>query len=139
MNTPQTISTTSLNDTCILAIDALDSLVTDLVKAHRPKPLPDFLDWIADEVTPFVETVIKSTFDESRFKKSLEMGHPKIAMLHWVRHWVKPGIVSKYPELAEHFVGLSKAGNQGHRNLENSVEIAVMSAKMRLTNLRRTR
>lgn len=137
MNTLQPIHTSSLNDACILAVEALDNLVTELVKAHYPSPLPGFFDWIADVLTPFVDVMVTSIFYESRFKKSLEMGHPKIAMSLWVYHWVTPIISSKYPALT---ANLEKLPLPANRSLHDQQAIAgtLMSRPKKLTAAFRT-
>ena len=86
--------------TCILAVNALDDLVNDLVKASAFKMSPAFLDWIADEATPLVERHVANAMSSQRFANSLSMGDPAIAMARWVRHWIGPWIVAKFEQLA---------------------------------------
>lgn len=136
MKTPQSIFADTLNDLCILAIEALDNLVTHLVKASHPKPLPGFLDWIADVMTPFVEAMVASTFCESRFKNSLEIGHPEVAMSLWVRYWVKSSIVSKYPTLALHIAELPLPIVQNFHYHQVRSEISTSFPKERFNTLR---
>lgn len=92
----------SAEEASILAVAALDSLVIDLVKASRLKMSPAFLDWVADEATPLVERHVARSFKSPRFADSLRIGDPRIAMARWVRHWVGPGIVTGFEQLAEH-------------------------------------
>ena len=92
----------SVEEVSILAIAALDGLVIELVKASRLKMSPAFLDWIADEATPLVERQVARSFKSPRFADSLHIGDPRIAMAHWVRHWVCPWIVTGFEQLAEH-------------------------------------
>ncbi|WP_332776662.1 hypothetical protein [Polaromonas sp.] len=90
----------SAKEASLIAIAALDDLVSDLVKASCLKMPPVFLDWIADEATPLVERYVAHSFKNARFAGSLRMGDPRIAMARWVRHWVCPWIVVNFDELA---------------------------------------
>lgn len=90
----------SAKEASLIAIAALDDLVSDLVKASCLKMPPVFLDWIADEATPLVERYVAHSFKSSRFAGSLRMGDPRIAMARWVRHWVCPWIVVNFDQLA---------------------------------------
>ena len=83
-----------------MAVAALDELVNELVRASDLKMAPQFLDWVADEATPLVEHCVGRSYRSSSFVSSLEIGDPKIAMGHWVRHWVSPWIVSNFEQLA---------------------------------------
>ncbi|WP_139351956.1 hypothetical protein [Polaromonas sp. A23] len=87
-------------DACIIAVAALDDLVNDLVKASCLHMSPAFLDWVADEATPLVESQVARFFNSPRFAGSLLMGDPRIALARWVRHWVCPHIVARFSALA---------------------------------------
>lgn len=94
----------------ILAVAALDEMVTSLVKASRLKLSPRFLDWIADEATPLVEQSVERFFRNERFVASLHAGDPKIAISLWVRHWVCPRITAGFEQLAPHVAEFSESG-----------------------------
>lgn len=94
----------------ILAVSALDELVTALVKASRLELSPAFLDWVADEATPFVEQLAARAFGNPRFMRSLSVGDPKIAISLWVRHWVCPQIGSRFESLAGHAAEFAESG-----------------------------
>jgi len=93
-------SSTSKEKVSLMAVAALDDLVNELVKASAFRMAPQFLDWVADEATPLVEHCVARSYRSSRFVSSLQAGDPKIAMTHWVRHWVSPWIVSNFDQLA---------------------------------------
>ncbi|WP_411880615.1 hypothetical protein [Polaromonas sp. YR568] len=93
----------------ILAVAALDEMVTSLVKASRLKLSPRFLDWIADEATPLVEQSVEHFFRNDRFVASLHAGDPKIAISLWVRHWVCPRITAGFEQLAPHVAEFSES------------------------------
>ena len=94
----------------ILAVAALDEMVTSLVKASKLRISPGFLDWVADEATPLVELSVERFFRNDRFMASLRAGDPKIAISLWVRHWVCPRITANFAQLAPHVAGFSESG-----------------------------
>jgi hypothetical protein len=93
----------------ILAVAALDEMVTSLVKASKPRISPRFLDWIADEATPLVELSVERFFRNDRFIASLRAGDPRIAISLWVRHWVCPRITANFAQLAPHVAEFSES------------------------------
>lgn len=108
-------SSISTQQACIIAIGALDDLVTDLVKASGLGMSPGFFDWVADEATPWVERRVTGLFDNERFAQSLKMGDPRVALARWVRHWVGPWIVARFEPLAVYLPEFSASG-QGALN-----------------------
>lgn len=46
----------------LMAVEVLDDLVATLVRKNRGKIPRDFLDWIADKMTPYLETVALDHF-----------------------------------------------------------------------------
>jgi hypothetical protein len=94
----------------ILAVAALDEMVTSLVKASKLRMSPGFLDWVADEATPLVEQSVERFFRNDRFVASLRAGDPKIAISLWVRHWVCPRITANFAQLAPHVAEFSESG-----------------------------
>lgn len=46
----------------LLAVDVLDELVADLVRKNAAKVPSDFLDWVADEMTPRLENITLAYF-----------------------------------------------------------------------------
>lgn len=94
----------------ILAVAALDEMVTSLVKASKLRVSPGFLDWVADEATPLVEQSVERFFRNDRFAASLRAGDPKIAISLWVRHWVCPRITANFEQLAPHVAEFAESG-----------------------------
>lgn len=92
----------------LLAVAALDDLVTSLVKDCGLEISPQFFDWIADEATPMVELFVERFFRNDRFIASLQVGDPKIAMSLWVRHWICPQIAARFDQLAHHVINFSE-------------------------------
>ena len=94
----------------ILAVAALDEMVTNLVKASKLRISPRFLDWIADEATPLVELSVERFFRNERFMASLHAGDPKVAISLWVRHWICPRISANFEQLAPHVAEFADSG-----------------------------
>ncbi|MES2412855.1 MAG: hypothetical protein V4614_03585 [Pseudomonadota bacterium] len=86
----------------LIAVSALDDLVTHLVKASQLKLSSRFLDWIADDATPYIEQQVHTLFSNPAFEKSLRHGDHRIALSRWVRHWICPHISRQFAQLAEH-------------------------------------
>lgn len=89
-------------EAALVAVSALDDLVTDLVKASPFKLSARFLDWVADEATPLVEDCVHSAFSHPAFAATLRKGDHRIALSRWVRHWVCPRIAKHFVHLADH-------------------------------------
>ena len=87
-------------EACILAVEALDNIVIDLLQSSPLETSPDFLDWVADEATPLVQLSVINALRVPRFVDSLRLGPPKIGMTHWVRHWLGPLIALKFVGMA---------------------------------------
>ncbi|RYX98159.1 MAG: hypothetical protein EOO28_01085 [Comamonadaceae bacterium] len=87
-------------DVSVMAINALDELVAELVRASGLQMVPAFLDWVADVATPMVDAQVAHAFAQPRFLRSLHVGDPRIALARWVRHWVCPQIVRSFSSLA---------------------------------------
>lgn len=87
---------------CVIAVAALDDLVTLLVKACHLKLPPVFLDWVADEATPLVEQQIADWFDHPEFAASLRRGDHRLVLAGWMRQWIRPGMVVRFAELLPH-------------------------------------
>lgn len=108
-------NTIGLNEACLTAVSALDELVFELVCGSPLKLSPLFLDWVADDATPFVERQVERCFATPQFAASLRMGDQRVAMARWVRLWVGPRIVAGFEELAvclPEFAGSPPAGHQ---------------------------
>jgi hypothetical protein len=92
--------TISPHEACLIAVSALDDMVTALVKTSFLKVSPAFLDWIVDEATLMVEQHVEDVFDNPVFAASLRQADHRVALTNWVRNWVCPAIVSRFSELA---------------------------------------
>ncbi len=90
------------NEACLIAVSALDDLVTQLVKACHLKLPPVFLDWVADEATPLVEEQMADWFDHPQFAATLRHGDHRLVLAGWMRHWVRPGLARRFAELLPH-------------------------------------
>jgi hypothetical protein len=90
------------NEACVIAVAALDDLVTLLVKACHLKLPPVFLDWVADEATPLVERQVAGCFDHPQFAASLRQGDHRLVLAGWMREWVRPGLAARFAELLPH-------------------------------------
>lgn len=89
-------------EAALVAVSALDELVTHLVKASPIRLSSQFLDWVADHATPLVEDKVQSAFANPAFAATLRQGDHRIALSRWVNHWVCPRISAGFAQLAEH-------------------------------------
>jgi len=108
-------NTLGLKEACCTAVSALDELVYEFVCGSPQKLSSVFLDWVADEATPFVEQQVASSFATPQFAASLRMGDQRVALARWVRLWVGPRIVAGFDELAvclPEFAGSRPADHQ---------------------------
>ncbi len=87
------------HEACVIAVSALDELVTLLVKSRPLKLPPVFLDWVADEATPLVEQQVAACFDHPQFAASLRQRDHRLVLAGWMRHWVRPGLAAGFAEL----------------------------------------
>lgn len=107
-------NTIDLKEACLTAVSALDELVFELVCGSPQKLSPVFLDWVADDATPFVEQQVARCFATPQFAASLRMGDQRVAMARWVRLWVGPRIVAGFDELAACLPEFSGSQPAGH-------------------------
>lgn len=89
-------------EAALVAVSALDELVTHLAKASPLRLSSQFLDWVADHATPLVEDRVHSAFANPAFAATLHQGDHRIALSRWVMHWVCPRIAASFSQLAEH-------------------------------------
>jgi hypothetical protein len=89
-------------EACIMAVSALDDLVTQLVTTCHLKLPPLFLDWVADEATPLVEQQIADCFGHPLFAASLRQGDPRLVLASWMREWLRPGVTARFAALLPH-------------------------------------
>ncbi|GEM_PF-1920882 len=87
---------------CVIAVAALDELVTLLVKSCHLKLPPVFLDWVADEATPLIEQQVAECFDHPAFAASLRQGDHRLVLAGWMRQWIRPGLAARFAELLPH-------------------------------------
>ncbi len=65
----------------LMAVEALDALVADMIRQNRGKIPRDFFDWIADDMTPRLEIMALAHFGEQ--------GWPGMAAASATRDWVQ--------------------------------------------------
>ena len=83
-----------------LAVEQLDAIVGMLSDSRGRKCLPDnFLDWIADTATPYVEKSVSRACKSPRWNSSFDFNDPSPAMGVWVGHWLKQLVSAEFPEL----------------------------------------
>lgn len=87
------------HEACVIAVAALDDLVTLLVKACHLKLPPVFLDWVADEATPLVERQIAGCFEHPAFAASLRLGDHRLVLAAWMRQWIRPDMAARFAGL----------------------------------------
>jgi hypothetical protein len=90
------------HEACIIAVSALDDLVTHLVKACHLSLPPVFLDWVADEATPLVERQVAEWFDHPQFAASLRQGDHRLVLAGWMHQWIRPGLAARFGGLLPH-------------------------------------
>jgi hypothetical protein len=89
-------------DLPVLAIDALDVLVSQLIRDGEVCVSSRFLDWVSDCLTATVLAQLQAVQLTSRFQETLRLGQPKVAMTYWVRHWACPEIKKHFSQYAKH-------------------------------------
>ncbi len=87
------------NEACLIAVAALDEMVTALVSARFLQVAPAFFDWVADEATPLVEQQVADAFSHPVFAASLRQGDHRLVLAAWMRHWVRPGLAARFADL----------------------------------------
>ncbi len=65
----------------LMAVEALDALVADMIRQNHGKIPRDFFDWIADDMTPRLEIMALGHFGEQ--------GWPGMAAASATRDWVR--------------------------------------------------
>ena len=90
------------HEACVVAISALDDLVTGLVKSCHLKLPPVFLDWVAEEATPLIERQIADYCEHPQFAASLRAGDHRLVLAGWMRQWVRPGLAARFAQLLPH-------------------------------------
>lgn len=68
------------SQTVVIVVNTLDELVAAVVKKHIGKVRPDFLDWVADEMTPRLERLALTRFGALDDHRSISAQN--------VRRWV---------------------------------------------------
>lgn len=92
----------SQHEACVVAVSALDDLVSLLVKSCHLKLPPVFLDWVADEATPLIERQIADCFEHPQFAASLRLGDHRLVLARWMHQWVRPGLAARFAHLLPH-------------------------------------
>jgi hypothetical protein len=91
------IENLELENLSIIAIEELDRLISSLVRSRNASVSHRFLDWVADHLTLTVLTKLEIIAQTQRFKESLLLGNPRIAIAYWVNHWVCSEIKKHFP------------------------------------------
>jgi hypothetical protein len=102
---------TDPDDAAVLGVAALDDLVRHLLKCCAGAAPEDFLDRVADEATPLVEHAVERALGDSRFRASLRIGDPAIAMRRWVQHWIAPWLAARFPALQPYLANAPAASS----------------------------
>jgi hypothetical protein len=90
-------SITDSKDTSVIAIEELDSLISKLIREGGTSVSPLFLDWVADSLTATILSRLEAHQQSRRFKESLLLGNPRIAIAHWIKHWTCSEIREHFP------------------------------------------
>ena len=100
MTRPATLASAALKGpheaVLLLAVEVLDALIAELIRSSGQTVEHDFLDWVADELTPDLEAALADAMRSQRFMNSMMLGDPRIGLLAWVKHWVCPRIRLKF-------------------------------------------
>ena len=84
----------------LMAIEVLDALIAELIRGGTQVVEHKFLDWVADELTPGLESAVTHAMQHERFTESLRLGDPRIALVAWVTHWACPRIRKNFGKYA---------------------------------------
>lgn len=90
------------HDLSVLAIEALDTLLSQLIRDGDAYVSSRFLDWVADSLTITILSRLEAVQITSKFQETMRLGYPKVAMMYWVRHWACPEIKKHFSQYADH-------------------------------------
>jgi hypothetical protein len=91
---------TDLKTVSILAIEALDALISHLIREGDASVSPRFLDWVSDSLTTTILARVEAAQQTKRFQESLRLGNPRIAIAYWIKHWTCAEIKVHFPKYA---------------------------------------
>lgn len=83
----------------VLAIQALDEIVGDLIKANQCRVQPSFLDWVNLNATDFVLERLKKTASKDHLWATVHSENARNNMRHLVNAWVMPHVHQKFKAL----------------------------------------
>lgn len=84
----------------IMAVEALDEIVGELIQANKLRASRPFLDWVNINATSFVISRIKKSASESALQTALASGNARHAMKNLVGEWMLPQLTRQFEELA---------------------------------------
>lgn len=92
-NTQATLDSHNITEQAILILDQIAFQIFHLAKGKLPK---QYWDWIADDITPFVERSLKHTMHSIGSRYDLADFEPINFLAHWVHQWVMPYVRERY-------------------------------------------
>ncbi len=84
----------------VLAIQALDDIVGDLIKANKCSVAPSFLDWVNLNATGLVLDRLEKTASKDHLWDTADSDNAGASMRRLVSAWVMPHICQQFSKLS---------------------------------------
>ena len=83
----------------VLAIEALDSLVTKLIRKNDNCVPPEFLDWVGTEATQLAVQIVRKYLEYDAFVKKMNSDRAEVTVLRVVYQAIMPLVQARYSDL----------------------------------------
>jgi hypothetical protein len=90
---PKQAEIANIAEQAILVLDQLAFKIHSIAQGKLPK---QYWDWIADDITPYVESSLRHTLRMPKGREVLEQVTPATCLEQWVTHWVMPYVREHY-------------------------------------------
>ena len=84
----------------VLAVEALDDIVGDVIKSNQFGVSRAFLDWVNDNATEFVVDRLKKSATKTYLQAAINSENARDTMRKLVDSWVQPHIPQQFTNLA---------------------------------------
>jgi hypothetical protein len=83
----------------VLAVEALDDIVSDLIQANKFSVSRSFLDWVNLNATDFVVDRLKKSATKDYLQAAIDSENARMTMRQLVGGWVMPHIQQQFKDL----------------------------------------
>ncbi|MBX3588155.1 MAG: hypothetical protein KF796_16090 [Ramlibacter sp.] len=83
----------------VLAVDALDDIAAQLIRAHGPRVPCEFLDWIGLEATLHVRSLIRHSMKDPGFARQMQSSVAESTVRRLVHRWLAPQLRARFNAL----------------------------------------